>query len=101
MELFSSALIGPSIGVTIGLCIYFVIKHRSQSTFFLLSGFILVGITSLSINHCLRGISLDIPIESLPLNFVCNSYMPDIKGLGFILIATGLGKLFEELRSNA
>ena len=101
MDLYSSSLIGPALGVVTGICVHFFIKHRKLSTLLMLTGFFLVTVTSLSINHCLNAFSLEIPIKNLPFNFLCNTYMPDIKGISYILIAAGLGKLFQELKKNA
>ena len=88
IELIQSPLILAGLGLSLAGSLVLFSYYRDVNTSLLVIGFLVVVITKVVENYCVRASMLS--IENADLSFLCSPAVPHIKGSGYLLIAAGL-----------
>jgi len=97
LELYRSSLDGPALGICIfaGYLLYRTYKHYSAILITL--GFIIVVYAFITNGFCMGVSEISDYIKDYP--YLCHPATAHIRGIGYILIATGLLKFIEYIKS--
>ena len=97
LHFYTSLLDGPALGGLIFTGFYLYKKHKHYSTLMVAFGFLVITIGVFANGYCLS--IAQVPRAILDHPYLCHYSTSYIKGTGYILVALGLLKFIEYLKS--
>ena len=97
LELYRSPLVGPALGICTYAGYLFYKTYRHYSAILLTLGFILIIYAYITNGFCMGVSDISDYVKDYP--YLCHPATAHIRGIGYVLIAWGLLKFIEYIKS--
>jgi len=97
LNFYRSSLDGPALGICIFAGIQLYRTYRHYSAMLVITGFVIVTVAYLANSYCLGVAQISDYIQDYP--YLCHPSTSYVRGVGYFLVAFGLIKFIEYIKS--